>query len=369
MIDKPAVLFYQVRKQRSQINYPGESMLPVAAALLSFLATAALLVLSIKSGVSERLLSGSEHPASKGTSAPQIGGLHLVPVSLVVTILAFLMGGIQAELSLWGTLSIVALLALTGVADDSYPIPAIWRLLGQLLAAGLFLFFQRQQIAEFFDTVPFFAASGSLFFLLVILYIVGTINAVNFMDGADWALVSTIMPGLVVFCLSTLVLQTDLAFSIFLFSVTGGFAAFACFNYPPAKIYLGDGGSLPIGFFIAAVGFYFLLAHGTVAGFLPFGYIYCDALLTLIKRLREGQNLLASHSGHAYQDARGKMDDRNLFLQMGAVSLLNSAIAFVCLIIFTSPPMQFGAFLSAGAISVWLYLHFRRDGKPPRQET
>jgi UDP-N-acetylmuramyl pentapeptide phosphotransferase/UDP-N-acetylglucosamine-1-phosphate transferase len=104
-------------------------------------------------------------------------------------------------------------------------------------------------------------------------------------------------------------------------ATAGGLLGFAFFNRPPARVFLGDSGSLPLGLITGTA--LLLLAretHIVVALILPLYYIL-DAGSTIIMRLSQGENILKAHSKHAYQVA--KRAGWSVLKVVGHVALLN----------------------------------------------
>lgn len=149
--------------------------------------------------------------------------------------------------------------------------------------------------------LTFFALNDSsiLKIVLVIAFTLFVMNTFNFMDGID-AIAS--FQALPIFCVYFILSKNP----IFLFLVAS-LIAFSIFNFPPAKIFLGDAGSLPIGYLIGIAPFFYATNHSftLVASFI----ILCnitflfDASLTLLLRTIRKKNVLKAHREHIYQKA------------------------------------------------------------------
>jgi UDP-N-acetylmuramyl pentapeptide phosphotransferase/UDP-N-acetylglucosamine-1-phosphate transferase len=134
-------------------------------------------------------------------------------------------------------------------------------------------------------------------------YIVWVLNLYNFMDGIDGiasieAIAVCIGGGLLYWlCFPGLTLWA--ASLLLLAAVTG----FLFWNYPPARVFMGDAGSVPLGFLAGALGL-----HGALTGTWPaalpilaFSPFIADASVTLARRVIEGDEFWRSHRTHYYQ--------------------------------------------------------------------
>ena len=87
-------------------------------------------------------------------------------------------------------------------------------------------------------------------------------------------------------------------------AIAAALLGFAFFNRPPARLYLGDSGSLPLGLAAGTICVALALKADIVSALLPFGYYLIDFGSTLALRVGRHENLFQAHSQHAYQMAR-----------------------------------------------------------------
>jgi UDP-GlcNAc:undecaprenyl-phosphate GlcNAc-1-phosphate transferase len=174
-----------------------------------------------------------------------------------------------------------------GVVDDVRELSAMWKLVFQLLiAAVVFKFgFQINAISNPFGE-PF--TLGLLSFPVTVLWFVGCMNAVNLLDGLDGLAAGTcLFVGLTLFIMCV---QANTVLGMFLMaSLSGAILGFLLFNFPPAKIFLGDSGSLLLGFLIAALSLVGASrkAEAAVALFIPviaLGLPIFDTSLAIVRR-------------------------------------------------------------------------------------
>jgi UDP-N-acetylmuramyl pentapeptide phosphotransferase/UDP-N-acetylglucosamine-1-phosphate transferase len=211
---------------------------------------------------------------------PRTGGLGVV-LGLVVGML--LAGG---DLLL---IALVAGLMLLSLLDDWKHVPASWRLLGHLGAAVAFV-------------LAYFPAAGWIELTVLALAVAWMINLYNFMDGADGLAGGMTVIG---FCAYGTVagLAGNAPLALTSLCVAAAAAAFLVFNFPPARIFMGDSGSIPLGFLAAALG---LL--GWRDGLWPlwfplvvFAPFVVDASVTLVRRALRGERFWEAHRSHYYQ--------------------------------------------------------------------
>ena len=249
----------------------------------------------------------------------------------------------------------VALLALVGGIDDIRALAPLPRLLLQGLAVGIVIAALPAEL-RLVAMLPWWIERG-----LILLAGIWFINLTNFMDGIDWMTVAEVVPvtGAIVL-LGLLGIVPPLP-TLVAVALLGAVLGFAPFNKPVAKLFLGDVGSLPIGFVLG-----WLLLHvagrGELAAalILPLYYV-ADATLTLIRRMATGEAISQAHRSHFYQRAvDGGFTAPEIVARVFAVNLLLVALA---LIATASRMVSLAALIAGAALVCWLLLRFAR-GKP-----
>lgn len=223
--------------------------------------------------------------------------LFLLPVLPIFSLLSWS--------STWGLLGAGAGIAVLGFLDDHGHIAARWRLLGHFSAAVWALFW--------LGGAPPLAVMGTTFdmgwigILLAILYLVWTLNLYNFMDGIDGlASVEAIFASLSAALIYAFMGLDAMAWAPLLLSFA--VAGFLYWNFPPAKIFMGDAGS---GFLGVTLGVFSLQAAWASPSLIwvwliLMGVFVVDATFTLIRRLMRGDKIYEAHRSHAYQYASRK---------------------------------------------------------------
>jgi UDP-GlcNAc:undecaprenyl-phosphate GlcNAc-1-phosphate transferase len=188
-------------------------------------------------------------PVSAGKSVSPFGGIAVILSFLITLWLLLFLGMVDARnVNLFTVMTLgVGLMFLLGIYDDISNCPPRLKLFVQIAIACILYFsgFQIERIGNLIDLGPFSI-------LLTILWIVGITNAINLIDGMDG-----LAPGIIFFSCLTLVfvyLERDIIEASFLAVVLAGSTlGFFFFNLPPAKIILGDTGSLPLGLLVSLI--------------------------------------------------------------------------------------------------------------------
>ena len=285
------------------------------------------------------------------------GGIAVVGVLLAAWLAFWLVGdGSAASANFWIILAAGAALAVISWFDDVRGgLPAIVRLGAQAIAVGAGLFALPGEGAVFQGVLPpalDMALSGLIWLWFV--------NLFNFMDGIDGTAGSqTATAGLGLFVLAIISsAATGLGpYGLALAAVALGFLPW---NWQPARIFLGDVGSVPLGY---AMG-WLLLALAAFgwwqAALLLVLYYLADATFTLLRRLARGEAIWRAHHEHYYQYAVEA--GRSHAHVVVAVTTVNLLLAGLALATTVSPTVAWGA-LGAGilltAALLW-YLRFAR---------
>lgn len=239
--------------------------------------------------------------SSHSVPTPRGGGVAIVLGFLsVLPILAFL-GGLSWTFT-WALLGAGAGIALLGFLDDHGHIAARWRLLGHFLGAIWALFWLGGLPA--LELFGFVLDLGWLGHVLAAIYLVWMLNLYNFMDGIDGiASVEAICA-----CLGACLLYWLGGFESLILAplvLAMAVAGFLYWNFPPARIFMGDAGS---GFLGIILGLLSLQAAWTSPNLLwvwliLLGVFIVDATVTLLRRLLRGDKVYEAHRSHAYQFA------------------------------------------------------------------
>jgi UDP-N-acetylmuramyl pentapeptide phosphotransferase/UDP-N-acetylglucosamine-1-phosphate transferase len=264
---------------------------------------------------------------------------------------------IQPELAV----TLVAALALAAISlvDDAVGLPTLVRFAAHLAAAAAVLLYE----LGYAEPVLFTA------FLLAIAWYA---NLYNFMDGADGLAGAMALFGFGAYAIAALV-SGAAPFAALCGAIAAAAAGFLVFNLPPARIFMGDVGSVPVGFLAGALG-----VVGWSRGYWPiwfpllvFAPFVCDASLTLMRRLLRGEKVWRAHREHYYQRLvrMGLGHRATALIEYGAMA----ACAATALYARREPAVVQAATLAVAtaaliAIAVWIDLRwarFLRQGGTP----
>jgi len=146
--------------------------------------------------------------------------------------------------------------------------------------------------------VPFMAISLSL------VWIIWMTNVYNFMDGIDGFVASQAILSSIVIA-GWLLFHGDVTIALLCLSLGGSGIGFLFFNWAPAKIFLGDAGSLTLGVIFALLLIYGIFVHQipVIAFILAHGVCLLDATVTLVRRILNREKWWEAHATHFYQRA------------------------------------------------------------------
>ena len=211
---------------------------------------------------------------------PRIGGLGVI----AGTLLAFLLPHAEPVLGL-----LVAALAVVSFVDDRSHLPIGFRFAAHAAAAVAFVAIALP------DAPVIWQAAAAL-------AVAWMTNLYNFMDGSDGLAGGMALFGFAAYGLAGW-LAGDGILAALAASVAAAAAAFLAFNFPPARVFMGDAGAIPLGFLAAALGLLgwreaYWPIWFPVLVFSPF---ILDASVTLARRALRGERFWEAHKTHYYQ--------------------------------------------------------------------
>ncbi|HAS1732197.1 TPA: glycosyltransferase family 4 protein [Enterobacter cloacae] len=271
----------------------------IFAFLVSCMLTWGLRVYAIKHNVIDRPNQRSSH----SVPTPRGGGVAIV-LTLLVALVWFYFSRVLTLDSFLGLFIPGLMVAIIGFLDDHGHIAARWRLLMHFMAAAIGIYFLGS-----FPAVTLLGYDLSLSWIGMILgcvYLVWMLNLYNFMDGIN-GLASA---EAITFASCSVVLivvnqYTDVPGSIYplTLALIGAAAGFIVWNFPVAKIFMGDAGS---GFLGITIGLMILHiakidTHFFIAELCLLGVFIVDATTTLLRRVVAGKKVYEAHASHGYQ--------------------------------------------------------------------
>lgn len=307
--------------------------------------------------ISKELLDIPNERSSHTTTTPRGGGVAIVVTFLIVLVIFLLTNVIEAS-NAFALLGAGGLVAAVGFWDDHGNVPRKWRLLAHLVAATWALYWigPIPPLQFFgFDILAGWIEAGFLILLLVWL-----LNMFNFMDGIDGIAGSE-----AVFVASAGALFSWLSgndgHALLSLSLAMASMGFLSWNWPPARIFMGDAGSGFLGMILGVLA-YSAFAEGVSlwVWLILMSVFLADAGLTLLRRIYQGERWYEAHRTHAYQWASRKWGHLRTTLAVIAINvgwLLPLAyvafsypdMGFFIMVIANVPLITLACALSAGA--------------------
>jgi len=274
---------------------------------------------------------------------PNSRSMHASPIprgagfAVFIGLSAGLIFGLETAIYVWVLL--VGLTALGG-ADDIWGLKAKPRLLFQFAITTIACVFFEFELGRM--------SAVALF--VMILFLVASVNATNFMDGLNG------MTGLHavffgVFYALLMLLNQENEFLILPLCLVGSVLIFLKWNFPHARVFLGDSGSYLIGGVVGLCALIVFIQTSSIVAFVPL-YIYAtDTGFTFLQRIARGRNPFLAHRGHIYQRmVSGGVSKKNTVLVTLAFTIVGSVSALIISIFLLEPnPI---IIITLGALSV-----------------
>lgn len=272
----------------------------ITAIVVAFGLTAIFVKQFCKPGSFMHLLDHPNHRSLHTHPTPRSGGVAIILGILLSLPFWLLAIGPLPEFMLWLAVAVL-IVALLAFFDDRSGVPVGPRLTGHVIAAVL--------VVVGADTVFTVSLPGVHWQLsawlgipIAILFLVWMTNLYNFMDGMDG-----FAGGMSVFGFTALALAGKFADAKMFMTINFVFAAaaggFLVFNFPPARIFMGDTGSSTLGFVAGA-----MLLWAETSGIMPiwlgiviFSPFIIDATVTLLRRITRRERIWQAHKSHYYQ--------------------------------------------------------------------
>jgi UDP-GlcNAc:undecaprenyl-phosphate/decaprenyl-phosphate GlcNAc-1-phosphate transferase len=246
-----------------------------------------------------------DHRKTHQGEIPALGGIGIFVSFAVAGLVAVLVahGDPRAVIFSWRYLSILvgaALMHVTGVVDDMIDIPAARKLLLQIAAAALVVSGGTALWSISLPFLPFPVPLGILALPLSVLWIVALSNALNLVDGIDGfaggiALFAALAFGVIGLSRGDILVATIAG------ALAGAVLGFLVHNFPPARIFMGDGGSLFLGFALAVLA---MMGSGNAGGVpvvIPIVLLavpILDTFTAITRRTRRGLPIHAPDNNH-----------------------------------------------------------------------
>ena len=261
---------------------------------------------------------------------PRLGGLAIY-LSFLINYMVF--GQVTTQM-----LSIIIasfVIILFGLIDDINPLKAKYKLIGQLIAAVILVFYGDLVLRDAY-VFNYYLSFGFLAPFITIFFIVACINIINLIDGLDGLAsgVSTIyfLTIAIIALITNRIGGLDIILSIIMLGATLGFLVY---NFPPASIFMGDSGSQFLGFIISVIallGFKNITFKSFLIPLVILAIPIFDTLFAILRRLLKGESIGTPDKEHLHhQLLKLKFSTRTSILLIYIIDL-----AFATVSIFVS---------------------------------
>ena len=262
-----------------------------------------------------------DHRKVHSKPMPRLGGLGIFMGFLLGYILFGSMS-LRMNAILIGSFIII----VTGIVDDIKPIPAKIKFLFQIVAASVVAFYGEillHDLSAFGFNINF----GNFSYVITILFIVGIINCINLIDGLDGLAAG--LSSIYFITIGIVIVGWKHTFgldAVITFIMLGSTLGFLCHNFNPAKIFMGDSGSMFLGYMIAVIallGFKNVTMTTLLAPICLLAIPIMDTLFAILRRLVNKKPLSEPDKEHLHHQLLGlNLSHRNVVLVIYAVDIL-----------------------------------------------
>lgn len=304
------------------------------------------------------------------TPIPRLGGLAIF-FGFLISVLLF--GRLESQMK--SILLGAVLIVLLGVADDIHPMKPLTKLAGQILAAlipacsGVVV----ERLMNPFGEGRYFEL-GVLSLPLTVIWIVGVTNAVNMIDGLDGLAVGvSAIASITVFTIALLVSEGYIA--VVTAALAGACIGFMPYNMNPAKIFMGDAGSMFLGYILATISiqglFKFYVGISFAAPFIILGLPIFDTSFAIVRRLAKGQSPMHADRGHVHHRLIDMGFDQKQ--SVAILYMLSALLGLAAVLLATSGEMKIiilaVAILASALIGLSVTGHEQKKEKQKQEQT
>ncbi|TWU27227.1 WecA-like glycosyltransferase [Novipirellula galeiformis] len=222
-----------------------------------------------------------------------------------------------------------AAVLLVGLIDDRWPLRGRLKLLFQCLIVASVV--GSGTIIKQINVIGFHLELGNFAFPITMLWLLIAINALNLIDGAD-GMATTV--GCIV-CAGLGLLSSRSGVNLtgtLCFVLSSALLGFLVFNRPPATIYLGDAGSMMIGFFVGVLSIWSNTKESTVLASAPVAILALplfDSSAAILRRWLTGRSLYATDRAHLHHLLQAKYGSLGMLAVVASMCLITTTLSFV----------------------------------------
>lgn len=275
---------------------------------------------------------GGRHVHSR--PIPRLGGLALYAAFWIAILVTVLVTQVWDD-SIWGLLIGSTIILLVGIWDDIRETRPLFKLFWQIVAASVLIFFGFPMNVTSFSLIgPLIGVVdvgtlglSAIGIILMLFWVVGLVNTVNISDGLDGLAAGIcFMVALLLFWSANGIGQFPAAHLTL--ALAGALLGFLFFNFPPARVFMGDSGSMFLGYIIGGISIMGLLKTATILGLvfplLILGMPVTDLTFAIIRRKLRGQSMATADRGHLHH----RLLDAGLTQRQAVLSMYGMSACF-----------------------------------------
>lgn len=292
---------YTLIDQNTVISFIYVSIALICSACIAFTMTPVARVIAFKIGAVD---VPKDKRRMHRVAMPLMGGVAIY-TAFVITTLAFCDLSANAK-EIFGLLAGATFIVITGILDDKFNLKPILKLLMQIVAAIIVAL-----CGVTVDNIGIFMSNGELLSLgmfsvpITVLWIVGMTNAVNLIDGLDGLSCGvSAISALSILISSFFMPDTPLYATLLTAILAGSCIGFLPYNFNPAKIFMGDTGSMFLGFSLSVISILGVFKTTAVISywvpFIAFAVPIFDTSFAFIRRILNGKSPFSADRGHIH---------------------------------------------------------------------
>lgn len=265
---------------------------------------------------------------------------------------------------MYGALILVAL----GLLDDIYNLNPGVKLFGQIAAAFVFVNYNSSHLFIFYEFFERFNLPGEFAYILLIGWIVLMINAINLVDGMD-GLAAGITAIIFIAMAAITLLNMGSAYLLAIqVIIAGSCVGFLFYNFNPARIFMGDTGSMLLGYLLAVI--YILSLEGVMRGSVALGSIFIfmypilDISFAIVRRLLNRESIFRGDKGHIHHILLSlgfSVRKTVILIYLLNIFFASLAMVLLCMNLPSSALIAIG--IITAVLTVYVFRHLRMISK------
>ncbi|MCH5166863.1 MAG: undecaprenyl/decaprenyl-phosphate alpha-N-acetylglucosaminyl 1-phosphate transferase [Erysipelotrichales bacterium] len=290
------------------------------------------------------------------TIMPRLGGLAIF--------LAFLIGYMIFAPKTTQMLSVLIggfIIILVGMCDDIHTLKPIYKLIGQIVAACIVVFYGNITLNDMIVFGIHFKF-GIFAYPLAVFFVVAIINAINFADGLDGLAAGTSTIYFITIAIIGYIMNRLGGLDVILCLIMAGSClGFLVYNFEPASIFMGDIGSMFLGFIISIIALLGFKTATITSLIIPLLLLFepiLDTILAMLRRLMNGKSMSSADREHLHhQLLKGTKSIRKSVLIMYGINILFASVS----IFYTLGDKKFSMILYLSLLILFIILVLKTD--------